>query len=128
MIKNISFGIIPLYHCQEVLLVQNVNKKWGFPIGHKEGNESPIETALRELKEETGISDIRVEEDKIYKEETMEGNVKRIIYFYVGHVSSKEVISDYVENIDYQWIAFDQVDANISYLSTAKLFKSIFCN
>ena len=36
----------------------------GFSIGHREGDESAIETALRELKEETGITEIELDERK----------------------------------------------------------------
>ncbi|WP_427867259.1 bis(5'-nucleosyl)-tetraphosphatase [Mycoplasmopsis arginini] len=39
----------------EVLLVQQRAGHWTFPKGHVEGNETEIETALREVKEETNL-------------------------------------------------------------------------
>ncbi len=126
MREDISYGVIPITDDQQVLLLQNVNGMWGFPIGHREGNESPLETALRELKEETAISDISIDENNIYKEETTNKNKKRIIYFYVGHVKNRDVVIDLNENIDYKWIPFDQVESKISYRSTVVLFKNIF--
>ena len=40
----------------EILLIKHVNSgHWSFPKGHVEGNETELETAQREIKEETGI-------------------------------------------------------------------------
>jgi len=60
-----SCGII-LFHSEDFLLIQhssNSNKvegHWDFPKGHVEENETELETASRELKEETGIDDFRL--------------------------------------------------------------------
>jgi len=40
----------------EILLIKHVNSgHWSFPKGHVEGSETEIETAKREIKEETAI-------------------------------------------------------------------------
>lgn len=39
----------------KVLMVKNPEGMWGFPKGHREDNETPIEAAIRETQEETGI-------------------------------------------------------------------------
>ena len=40
----------------EILLIKHVNSgHWSFPKGHVEGNETELETAQREIMEETGI-------------------------------------------------------------------------
>ena len=41
------------------LLLQHIRGHWAFPKGHVEGRETSIETARREINEETGISRIR---------------------------------------------------------------------
>ncbi|HZJ90149.1 MAG TPA: NUDIX domain-containing protein [Oscillospiraceae bacterium] len=45
-----------------VLLVQHGASHWSFPKGHVESGESDCETAIREVKEETGI-DIEITSD-----------------------------------------------------------------
>lgn len=59
MISDYSFGIIPLQCAEngiwEVFLVQHKKGYWSLPKGHQEGLESPIDTAKRELTEETGL-------------------------------------------------------------------------
>jgi 8-oxo-dGTP pyrophosphatase MutT (NUDIX family) len=54
-----SFGVIPLKKVRgewEVFLIQHrEGGYWGFPKGHAEPNETPLEAAKRELKEETHL-------------------------------------------------------------------------
>ena len=53
-----SFGIIPLRRSGdqwEVFMIQHENRWWSFPKGHPEGEETPMESAQRELTEETGL-------------------------------------------------------------------------
>ena len=61
-IDETSYGIIPLRLGKEgwdVLLVQSQHHFWGLPKGHPEPNETPKQTAARELKEETGLEIVR---------------------------------------------------------------------
>jgi bis(5'-nucleosidyl)-tetraphosphatase len=57
--KDESFGVIPLTKRNgkwEVFLIQhNRNGYWGFPKGHAEAGETPMQAAFRELKEETNL-------------------------------------------------------------------------
>ncbi len=53
-----SYGIIPLRSekgSYEIFLVQHQAGHWAFPKGHPEEGEEPLETARRELLEETGL-------------------------------------------------------------------------
>jgi bis(5'-nucleosidyl)-tetraphosphatase len=57
-INEKSFGVIPIALRQgvlSILIVQHRSGAWLFPKGKAEDNESPHETASRELKEETGL-------------------------------------------------------------------------
>ena len=48
-------GGLPLY-----LLIRDSYQNWGFPKGHLEPGEVPEAAALREVSEETGLSDLSV--------------------------------------------------------------------
>jgi 8-oxo-dGTP pyrophosphatase MutT (NUDIX family) len=53
------YGCICISQARKVLLVKGRqgDKKWSFPKGHRESfDTSPLQCALRELREETGIS------------------------------------------------------------------------
>jgi 8-oxo-dGTP pyrophosphatase MutT (NUDIX family) len=59
MKRDYSFGIVPLKQEGEgvfiLLIFHKGGKHWGFPKGHKDPYETDLETAKRELKEETGL-------------------------------------------------------------------------
>ena len=62
--KHHSIGIILFFRSPrkiKYLLLKQHQGHWGFPKGHIEKGEKYIETAVRELKEETGIK-----KDKTY--------------------------------------------------------------
>lgn len=44
----------------EILLIQDAKNRWTIPKGHVEPNEEPRETAEREIREETGLQDMKV--------------------------------------------------------------------
>lgn len=59
MKKENSYGIIPVRfqeNAWQVLLVQHHAGHWGFPKGHAELNETPQQSAERELQEETKLT------------------------------------------------------------------------
>lgn len=64
MLKVESFGIIPFElgpagNWQVLLILHSKGRHWGFPKGKPNPQESPIESATRELKEETGLDVVK---------------------------------------------------------------------
>ncbi len=89
---------------------------WNFPKGTMEKGESGIETAKREVWEETGLFNLaflpkfKVAE-RYFCRGTKPENLGRFIFktviFYLAQTENKEVkISD--EHIDYEWLSFEQ--------------------
>ena len=65
MIQDQSFGVVPVRDDaktgeQEFLLVQHQAGHWGFPKGHLEPGETPVQAAGRELAEETGLRRVKL--------------------------------------------------------------------
>lgn len=85
-----SFGVIPLRKREgewEVFIIQHSKGHyWGFPKGHAEEDETPIEAAYRELKEETNLDPIGALRTDPFVEQyqfTLRGEriSKRVSYF-----------------------------------------------
>lgn len=130
----LSFGVIPLCKTNEgyqVLVVRN--KKgghWGFPKGTPEDNEAPLETAKRELKEETGIGEsIRIEDNPLFHEKyVFEQNgitYHKTNTFYLGYVNEMSVGDHLDEIIEAKWASFTEAKSILSYPETIEVLKEI---
>jgi 8-oxo-dGTP pyrophosphatase MutT (NUDIX family) len=99
---------------------------WNFPKGTMEKGESEIETAKREIQEETGLIDLvflpKFKKATRYFFRGMEPEALRNLIFktvilYLAQTESKNIkISD--EHLNYEWLPFEQA------LERIKLFKS----
>lgn len=85
----------------EILLVKptgNKNNIFGFPKGMKEPNEDEIETAYRETKEETGISNFEILENYRF---VQEGKNKDII-IYLAILNSNKDLKNQIKKHDWE--------------------------
>ncbi|MEX0653054.1 MAG: NUDIX domain-containing protein [Phycisphaeraceae bacterium] len=90
-----SYGVIPIHRDahgrRRYLLVQHKAGHWGFPKGHPEPGETPVDTARRELAEETAVHRVRLldqpvlEEQYIFHKRTG-GKVQKTVTYFLGHV------------------------------------------
>lgn len=81
MIKEKSCGIV-VFDNNKVLLIKHNGGHISFPKGHVESNETEKETAIREVKEETGI-EAEILSDKTFTNtySPKEGYMKDVYYF-----------------------------------------------
>ena len=81
-----SCGAVVFYPKQEgaeVLLIKHVNGgHWSFPKGHVERGETEPQTAMREIKEETGL-DVTLDTSyrKVVTYSPKKGVIKDVVYF-----------------------------------------------
>ena len=87
----------------EYLIVKIPGGNWGFPKGHVEGSETEIETAIREVKEETFIS-INILDG--YRE-VISYIPRRFIYkeviYFLAEAITTDVKVDGIEISEYKW-------------------------
>ena len=110
---------------KKVLLIKQTNGIWGFPKGHVEENETELQTAEREVKEETNI-DVKIDETKRYTMNyiTDRGASKEVVLFLAkkigGNLSRQESEISQIE-----WLGFDDAISRLSYKNTKDLFKKV---
>ena len=121
-----SCGIV-LFHSKYFLLIQHSVKlgesdHWDFPKGHIEGNETELETASRELEEETGIREFRLVDgfkEKISYNIHRDSKVipKEVTFFLAESPTKKVKLSS--EHQNYKWLNFSSAHNQLTY-SNAK--------
>jgi bis(5'-nucleosidyl)-tetraphosphatase len=109
---NYSIGVVVFYRFPrslKYLVIKHSKGHWAFSKGHRDEGEKKIETALRELKEETGIKKVNLIDKKVLIKEQYffidkKGvkNLKKVDYF-VGEAVSKVVKIDNKEIVNYKW-------------------------
>ena len=121
MKHEISCGTITIYDGKVLLIKQN-HGHIGFPKGHVEENESEIETAIRETKEETNI-DVEVLKDyKYFINYNVNNKVNKDVIFYLAKPISFDVKSQDVEVADVMWVDIDKVNEVLTYDDTKEIF------
>lgn len=112
------YGVIVVFKGEEdlFLILQqkelNAVGSWTFPKGHHEGDETPRETALRELKEETGMTEIEILNiPLIYEEYLITRNREKrlkINEYFIGFVKGQEVTIEQSEISNYKWATYQE--------------------
>lgn len=123
MKKGKSCGAVIFDH-DKVLLIKQSNGDWGFPKGHVEGDETEMETSIREVKEETNI-DIEVFIDKKYtiSYEISESILKEVVYF-VAKPLTNELLIQPNEILDAKWLDFNSAIKTITHDRVRNVLKS----
>ena len=86
---------------------------WDFPKGVQEPGESPLETAIREVCEETGIDDLEFAWEDRYTE-TGPYSRGKVARYYLAETRSTDVVlgpspdTGEPEHHDWRWVSFDQ--------------------
>lgn len=113
--KILSAGVIPVRWDQGrwLYLLLRAYQYWDFPKGRAEAGEAPLETALREVREETGIVDLDFRWGRSYFETGpyARGKVAR---YYLAETQCQQVILGispelgHPEHHEYRWMEFDE--------------------
>jgi 8-oxo-dGTP pyrophosphatase MutT (NUDIX family) len=90
-------GIIYNKKLDKVLIVLGKNKIWSLPKGHKEPNENSVQTAKREIYEETGIN-VTIYPSQLYR------RYNNNIYYIISINRSKTKIIDNTEIESARWV------------------------
>ena len=134
MQRRKSCGIVPVYQGDtrtEFLIIHQTNDIWGFPKGGEEAGESEVDTARRELAEETNITDVEfLANTKIYERYDAiypdgQSYHKEVAYF-VGIVSNQAVTLQEEEVQDYAWLPYEEALERLTFENTQKVLRQAY--
>ena len=106
----------------ELLLIKNrYGGHWSFPKGHVEGRETEVQTALREVKEETGL-DISLQSGFRHAVEYFpRPNVKKQVVYFLGHARNDHVVRQEEEIGETRWIPLEQAHTWVTFRNDKNL-------
>lgn len=128
-----SYGVIPIFKDKDdfyILLVKNTKGgHWGLPKGTPEKGEKPIDTAKRELFEETGIRDIEIKSEPTLEEKyDFEQNgttYSKTNTYYLGFVSQMTESNQLDEIDELKWVKIYEAQDTLTHQSAIDAIKKL---
>lgn len=109
----------------KVLVIQQVKGHWGFPKGHVEKGETEVETAMREIKEETNL-DVEINENYRYVETySPEEDVKKDVVFFVAKKIGGEIKVQEEEVKATEWLSPEEATKRVTFESSKKIMNNV---
>lgn len=110
----------------ELLLIKHTNGgHWSFPKGHVEPGETEAQTALREVREETGLE---VQIDTSFREvvsySPWKDTIKNVVYF-LAWVKSKEIRPQPEEVSQVKWVEISLAPKWLNYDNDRQLVSRV---
>ena len=111
-------AIVYRKHCGniEILLIRHINSgHWSFPKGHIEPGETEIQTAVREIKEET---DIDVMIDPTFRETVSyspKRDTQKIVVYFIGRAKNYNFAPQEDEISEIRWVDIGYASRILTY-------------
>lgn len=101
----------------EILLIRHVKSGgWSFPKGHMEQGENELQTAVREIKEETNID--AVVDDPSFRETVVfnpRRDITKEVVYFLARATSFDCIKQEDEIADVRWVEIGQAANVLTY-------------
>jgi 8-oxo-dGTP pyrophosphatase MutT (NUDIX family) len=109
------------------LLIRDSYQNWGFPKGHLQSGELPAAAALREVAEETGLTDLTLRGpiDQIDWHFRYRGQlIHKVCHFFLMETAESSTYPQRAEGITAcRWTAYGQAESTISYVNARHVLR-----
>lgn len=100
----------------EILLIKHINSgHWSFPKGHVEGGETEVETAQREIKEETGL-DVII--DPSFRETVSyfpKKDTQKVVVYFIAKAKNYDYTPQEEEIAQIRWVEIGRAHSILTY-------------
>lgn len=104
-----------------LLLKHRFGGHWSFPKGHVEKGENEVQTALREVREETGLSIELHDGFRQSVEYYPRPNVKKQVVYFLGHTENQAFKAQEEEISEIRWIEINEALSAVTYKNDRNL-------
>ena len=128
MKKESSAGAVIFRKNKETkyLLLHYEAGHWDFPKGNIEANEKDEDTIKREVKEETGIKDIKIIKDfkeKLHYFYKLKGKlISKEVVFYLAETKTAKIKLSF-EHVGYKWLPFKEALEKLTFKNAKDILK-----
>ena len=100
---------------REYLIIRHNGGHWSFPKGHMESGENEVQTATREILEETGLhTEIDTAFRSIVTYSPKNGVMKDVVFFLASVIGGTEHAQE-EEIAQLEWLTFEQARATVTF-------------
>ncbi len=131
MRRENSYGIIPLRKHRgvwEILIILHQGGHWSYPKGHPEKGETPLETAERELLEETGLNIAYILRQDPFCERyffTHQGiKIDKHVDYFLAEATG-EVKIQHDELSDYRWVPLENAEPLLTFPEAKRICREV---
>ena len=114
-----------IFDNDKILVIKQVKGHWGFPKGHVEEGETEVQTAIREIKEETNL-DVKIDESKRFVERySPEEGIEKDVVFFVAKKIGGEIKVQEEEVTETKWVAPIEAMEILTYESSKRILEKV---
>ena len=114
-----------IFDNDKILVIKQVKGHWGFPKGHVEEGETEVQTAIREIKEETNL-DVKIDESKRFVERySPEEGIEKDVVFFVAKKVGGEIKVQEEEVTETKWVAPIEAMEILTYESSKRILEKV---
>jgi len=129
---TVSCGGVVVNQSGMVLLVNQRGTSWSLPKGHVDPGEEPLQAAIREICEESGIGDLTLIANlgaygryKIGKNTDEDKSEWKVLLFYLFKTNQNKLKPTDPHNPEARWVNPNDVEDLLTHTKDRAFFKSI---
>ncbi len=129
---TVSAGGVVLNQQGEILVINQNGTSWSLPKGHVAPGEEPIQAAIREISEESGITDLHLQQIlgaygryRLGKNTGEDKTEWKVLLFFLFKTGQNQLKPKDPHNPEARWVNPDEVEALLTHPKDKKFYRSI---
>jgi 8-oxo-dGTP pyrophosphatase MutT (NUDIX family) len=109
---------------QLLIIRHKLGGHWSFPKGHVESGETERQTAMREVKEETGVSIQILDGYRQQVNYSPRPGVSKDVVYFLGYAADSRTVRQVEEVSELRWVDFSSASEFLTYENDKNLLQS----